>query len=244
MNDVLEYLEANHKISISDKFYEDRPRYAGKNYFAKVHSPKFSLKCKMIQCDLSFSEVVNARKSWRNLVSFDTRFILSILHQSLRVVDICGESTAGTLTFRPYSSSGGIHSIEVLCIVNNLSDLENGVWLYEPFKSELQYVGLKKYGDDVSTLATKLLNSTRIPPVTLILVSNLDRHQAKYSKGLSLIWRDAGNILSLLSYQTIAHGLSSCQLGVSERFIHGEVIGLKEKPLWVVGGISIGQCSS
>jgi SagB-type dehydrogenase family enzyme len=188
---------------------------------------------------ITFAEVLQARTSTRQFNPVESTSVLSALYLSARAREVFITESGYLRSSRPHASAGGRHPSEILLIVNAISGLERGIWYFDPFRAELLLTNLpESFLVTINGRVNELIGTTA--PGVLVSVSVLRRTLSRYKNGLSLIWRDAGNLMSTLSLACSANNISSCQLGLSEEFLLGELLGLKKEPLWITGALAIG----
>lgn len=109
---------------------------------------------------------------------------------------------------RPHPSAGGMHPVHVL-LARGTED-----WMrYDPVDHAL--VSLP--GTCVAAAIARQDSAALVPlhqGLLLALAVEPGRTEAKYLRGKSLVWRDAGVVLGYMSVVAEALGLSFCPLGV------------------------------
>jgi len=101
----------------------------------------------------------------------------------------------------------------------------------------------KKFCDYYIELANSTLNNDFAEklPLIFLFTALLPRTLSKYKNGLSLIWRDAGALITTISLVAEGLQLSSCPLGFSKPLINSDSFGIDEGDAWVMGGMVIGD---
>jgi SagB-type dehydrogenase family enzyme len=113
-------------------------------------------------------------------------------------------------THRPAPSAGARHPLDLHLLAADVDGLPPGAWRFDPVRCDLVGTSLA-YKRALGTLG-KVLDSN-VPPAAVVLVAHLDRTLARYPTGMSLVWRDAGALLSVLQLCATDAGLASCIAG-------------------------------
>jgi len=233
--ETTQYLRSHHSIEI-----QEEPRLTPWPKVS-ISEPRRIIEVRQAAIQKDFRGVLERRRSARQLQSVDAQSALSVLYDSARVKD--GDTTENGFhrTSRPYPSAGGRHPLELFCVCNDVSGLERGTWYFDPFRLKLILTALPdKFAEGINQRACALLGESQ-PPMVIVAVGVVNRTLSRYENGLSLVWRDTGNLFGIMSLVCVAHEMQSCQLGISEEFSFQESIGLGGEPLWITGGMAVGK---
>lgn len=189
---------------------------------------------------ISFWEVLERRRSNRGGGAVTIERLSQLLHCSARVQSSNLAEDGSIKTKRPYAGAGGRHSIEILCLANNVIGLNPGIWHFNPFISELGQIEINnKFIEELNVEVKKLLNVEENPPLVLVYLSDVKKLTSRYQNGISLLFKDAGNLSATISLACEALGLNSCQLGLNSEFNFYQDIGVCKDRMWIVGAHSV-----
>lgn len=158
----------------------------------------------------SFCDVVNGRRSQRTFGTMDSSDLSTLLWLSARVLDRQASAFGCDLTLRPSPSAGALHPIHLL-----MCTMQNQCWQrYDPFKHAL--VNVPEGVIAVSAAMQAVRPALPVDGGTLIwLAAESGLTAAKYENSESLVWRDAGVLLSQLGLVSSLLGLHFCSLGLT-----------------------------
>lgn len=199
--------------------------------------PRTPLPRNVCVSDVGFWEVLRRRRSTLGTGPVSTQDLASILwHATL----LRGRQPA-TPSFpawesRVAPSAGGLHVISLLCL--SLDD-QQLAGIYDPDRHEL--IGLASANMEEALRANRKSVGeicAASTGTTLQFVADVERAEAAYENGESLVWRDAGALLAVIALVADALGFAATPLGrVGETVIRAA--GLP-KPRWrAVGAIHI-----
>jgi SagB-type dehydrogenase family enzyme len=182
-------------------------------------------------------DVLSKRSTRRAFKPISLNKLSLLLWHSARAVSVSPSSVSTRWQHRPAPSAGGRHPIDLLIFRKR-----RGSWridLYDPVSHSISKLILR---DDASPeLFIKYIS--QVVPVGQAMVlwfgAQFDRTMSKYKNGESLVWRDTGALIAVISLVAEALNMNSCALGVTgEPFLsrlldsEGKVVG--------VGGMLIG----
>lgn len=158
----------------------------------------------------SFCDVVNGRRSQRIFGTLDSSDLSTLLWLSERVIDRQASAFGRDLTLRPAPSAGALHPIHLL-----MCTAQNRCWQrYDPFTHAL--VEVPKGVIAVEAAVHAVQPALAVDRGTLIwLAAESSLTAAKYENSESLVWRDAGALLSQLGLVSSLLGLNFCSLGLT-----------------------------
>jgi SagB-type dehydrogenase family enzyme len=158
----------------------------------------------------SFCDVVNGRRSQRTFAAMDGTDLSTLLWLSARVIDRQPSALGGDLTLRPAPSAGALHPIHIL-----MCSVRDQQWQrYDPFNHSL--VGVPEGLLPVESALQAVESALPVSDGTLIwLAAEPGRTATKYENSDSLVWRDAGALLSQLGLVSSLLGLHFCSLGLT-----------------------------
>ena len=155
-------------------------------------------------------DIFSRRRSMRKY----TRTPLSIDELSQLLWSIQGATArAGRYVMRTVPSAGALYPIETYILVNNVRDLESGVYHYDVRKHGLELVRKGDCGADIARagLGQEMLQDAGIVFVWTAIVN---RSKWKYmERGYRYMYLDAGHICQNAYLAAEAMGLGCCSVG-------------------------------
>jgi SagB-type dehydrogenase family enzyme len=121
--------------------------------------------------------------------------------------------TEGGYEFRTAPSAGALYPIETYLVVNNVEEIDPGVYHYN---IQNHYLELLKEGDCAVQTAQAALGQRMCAdaPVVFIWTAIFQRMKWKYDqRAYRYIYLDAGHIAENLALTATSLGLGSCQIG-------------------------------
>jgi hypothetical protein len=109
---------------------------------------------------------------------------------------------------RSAPSAGGLHEIEILCLP---LDRSLPISWYDPLRHRLIPTATEGVSDDYRQVIADLCRS--IVGITLQFVADWQRLSTLYANASSLLWRDAGALLTTMSLVAEAANVASTPLG-------------------------------
>ncbi|MDO5082861.1 MAG: SagB family peptide dehydrogenase [Arachnia propionica] len=153
--------------------------------------------------------------------------IAGVLHRSARFQQRFLDDKKTEVGRRPVAAGGALHESDIYIAVNQMVDVAQGLWRYNPVDNTLERVRCAK---DPSALVDNAAASTwgnSRPPVTIILVARFARVMWKYEGvGSALILKNAGVMLHALQLAAVAEGLGACALGGNSARLFEDITGL------------------
>lgn len=181
-----------------------------KNY---VNKEKILLPIATKENKNTLEDVILFRRSVRKYCNtpVDIQTLSNILYYSYGVT---GELKNTELKLRAVPSGGGLYPVDIYLSINNVEDLETGIYYYDPLDHVLILVNgndLKSTSKEVSGYSTMIDNAA----FTIILGANFWRNQWKYhERGYRIILLDCGHVAQNLHMMATSYGLgSSCLMG-------------------------------
>lgn len=120
---------------------------------------------------------------------------------------------SGNLPLRTAPSAGALYPFEVYAVVNNIEDLDKGVYHYSVIEHSLE---LLKKGDYRSEVIRAALDQDMVGKanVTFVLTAIFKRATWKYGdRGYRYVYIEAGHISQNISLQAMSLGLGSVGIG-------------------------------
>jgi len=192
----------------------------------KLPDPKFNNA-------ISFWEVITNRKSIRNFASSP----ISTMDLSLLLYGMMGLTRKfPNFAYRTTPSAGGLYPIETYPVINNVSNIEQGIYHYNVAKHELE---LLKKGDFRTEVAKGCLDQKMAynSCVNFIWTAIIQRSQWKYlQRCYRYIYMDAGHIGQNFYLVAEALNLGACTIGAiyDEELNHIlDIDGTKETSIYV-----------
>ena len=123
--------------------------------------------------------------------------------------------------FRAAPSAGALYPIETYLVVNNVEELQEGIYHYGIRRHELELLKKGSFGSEVCKAA---LDQTMCAEAAVVFIWSaiFDRSKFKYGqRAYRYIYLDAGHIAENLALAAVSIGLGSCQIGaLYVRFSH------------------------
>ncbi|MBW1855453.1 MAG: SagB/ThcOx family dehydrogenase, partial [Deltaproteobacteria bacterium] len=119
----------------------------------------------------------------------------------------------GAYEFRTSPSAGALYPIETYLVVNNVKEVESGLYHYN---IQNHYLELLKKGDYAVETAKAALNQKMCvqAPVVFIWTAVFERMKWKYGqRAYRYVYLDAGHIAENLALTATSLKLGSCQIG-------------------------------
>jgi len=139
--------------------------------------------------------------------------------------------------WRAAPSGGGLHPIEVVCIPSKSSDR---VSIYDPVAHSLQIIACSS-GLVVQRNARDLQKIFGVSRgTTLQLVADLSKMEAAYDNPMSIVWRDAGCLISIICLCAEWLSYSCCPIGRVGTSLLSD-LGLPSDRYVAVGGLLVGS---
>jgi SagB-type dehydrogenase family enzyme len=183
--------------------------------------------------NISFWNVIRKRKSTRNY----SEKPISLQELSQLLFGMSGITRKSPrFAFRTVPSAGGLFPIEIYPVVNNVSDLESGVYHYRVLKHQLEMI---KPGDFREEVMNACLGQRMVlkSAVSFILTAVIERSKWKYlQRTYRYIYLDAGHIGQNLYLTGEALNLGVCSIGaIFDDELNNllELDGVKETTLYV-----------
>ena len=183
--------------------------------------------------NLPFWKVIKNRQSLRKF----NREPLNLNQISLFLFGISGITRIfPQFAFRTVPSAGGLFPIETYCIVNNVKEVERGVYHYNIKNHVLECLKLGDYRNDAmnACLDQKMVYNSSI---TFIWTAIIERSKWKYlQRCYRYIYMDAGHIGQNFYLIAEALGLGACTVGaIYDNELNDllEIDGIEETAIYV-----------
>ncbi len=154
-------------------------------------------------------ELLDGRRTWREFGKLNLTQLSTLLWMVARVQSTAPSALGFPLTFGPTPSAGAIHPIHILVGLPEASYWSR----YDPIQHSLN----RLEGGEIDTV--RLQVSEVVPTAgdatIILLAAEPGKTMAKYTNASSLVWRDAGVLLGLLSVACEALNQSFCALGLT-----------------------------
>lgn len=181
---------------------------------------------------MTFGQVVDRRVSSRTLQPMDLPGLAGTLVQGARIRHVGPHGT----TSRPAPSAGARHPCDLLVAAAHVDGLPAGWWWFDPWRCELHPATMDTSVDAYLTLVSSQMEQRSAPPVAIVAVADFRRTLDRYPAGSTLVWRDAGALLTVLQLAATEAGLGSCIVSAS-----GQVQGLHGAVVTDVGALAVGR---
>lgn len=115
--------------------------------------------------------------------------------------------------FRTVPSAGALYPIETYVVINNVEDMEKGVYHYNIPSHSLEELKTGDFGEKMAHAALGQKMCAKAP-VVLVWTAVFDRSKWKYAqRAYRYVYLDAGHIAQSLALSATSIGLGSCQIG-------------------------------
>lgn len=215
------------------------PRKSELNYFEfpyKIIGKKY-LPTPIASSDIPFFKVLLSRCSRRDLGYVSDNTLSELLWYSAKTLSVKKLESGYLWQHRPSPSAGGRHPIDLLLFSRKTSKVR----IYDPLAHSLCEIKVES-----SLLDNFIEFINEVIPVeeaTIIMfAAQFDRTLTKYEYGESLVWRDAGALLTTISLVAEAIGLYSCALGVTGEPLLSELLRSDDQVVGV-GGCLVGKAT-
>lgn len=194
--------------------------------------------------DQTVAQALASRHSKRTFTPMRASELAALLRQVFALRGFAPADDGGVRRFRHVPSAGGRHPLVPLVLVEKVDGLEAGLWQFDADADVLYFVA----SSDDSALeqawegACSAGEFDKRPPAVIVLAARFDATLARYPRGLTLVWRDAGVALGYLHLAATSTGLESCILGtaglMSESLL--AACGIAGRLVGDVGAVALG----
>lgn len=160
-----------------------------------------------LQSEISIEEALSTRRSRRSY----TEEPLTI--RQLSQILWAGQGITEEPYFRTAPSAGALYPIDLYIAVNNVTEVEGGLYRYIPEEHYLHQIDSTSYQAKIysSGLWQEALKS---PPVTILLVADYEVITPKYgNRGIRYTFLEAGHIAQNIYLQCESLGLGTVAIG-------------------------------
>jgi SagB-type dehydrogenase family enzyme len=217
---------------------EPKPRLRVETASAVLLPVRRTLRCPPISSPplRSFEEVLNSRRSRREIVRAPLRKIINTIAFAVGPQFILSNDPLKR-TRRPAPSAGALHPIDILIADWSLTPR---LMRYDALFHRLDILAPRAESACLQEFRTMTLEILpRASGTAIILVGDIGRITASYENAESLLWRDAGFLLQTIFLSATAFGLAFCPLGMLGQQIV-QYLGL-ESTLVAAGVAVIGE---
>lgn len=157
--------------------------------------------------------VLSARRTRRVFKPISLDDLSLLLWHSARAASVSDPSAYTRWQHRPVPSAGGRHPIDLLVLRKCEGFWQ--VYLYNPISHSVSKLALRG-GTSPDQFVDRINKVVPVGQATVIWFgAQFDRTMSKYKNGESLVWRDAGALISIISIVAEALEMNSCALGVT-----------------------------
>lgn len=183
------------------------------------------------------TDIFTALKNRRSALHFNPvneQQLSNFLWHSCRCLNTTNSPYGFQLEQRPSPSAGAIHPIHLAL----KHPYNSSWWRYDPYNHALQQIpdGQDKLLE-LSHQRKQLNDSEQATEV--LLLAEPGKMQAKYNHANSLVWRDAGALIGIMSLVAESLNMSFCPLGMTGEPWAGDIVNQGE--LHGVGMILVGS---
>jgi Nitroreductase family len=191
-----------------------------------------------LETDPGFFATLGARTTRREFALIEDQSLWTWLWNSVGLSSGTTRHCTERWQHRRYPSSGGIHEIDVLIIDRAACKL----FLYDPIAHAIGQI----VPEDEVALSSLIRDAEAVLPLhdgrLLWLVADVDLVAAKYEYPESLVWRDAGAVVTTMCFVAEAMSLACCPLGITGEPYISRLLGASGRVIGV-GGLIIGSHS-
>ena len=173
-------------------------------------APKFPLSEPVTQGGEPLWKVLHERRSERRFQDFPLQE--SELSQLLWASQGITREGRG-VSFRTAPSAGALYPLETYVVVNDVEELEAGVYHYDVEHHQLEQLKRGDFGEDVASVALDQRMAAQAS-VVLIWTAVFERSKWKYGqRAYRYIYLDAGHVAQNTALAAVSLDLGSCQIG-------------------------------
>jgi SagB-type dehydrogenase family enzyme len=166
--------------------------------------------------DVTFHEVLAARRSARTFTALTLADLASVLVPSARVQGGWTSPDGYSATERPTPSAGGRHPIDLAVLAISVDGLEAGLWHFDAGTCELMRGTLDAAVHNAALGRIRsALEGGALPAAAIFAIADFARTLSRYPGGTSLVFRDAGALLATMQLCATAADLASCIVGTA-----------------------------
>ncbi len=138
--------------------------------------------------------------------------------------------------FRTAPSAGALYPLEIYVVIGNVMNISDGIYKYNPYKHELEYV---QRGDKRNELCKAALGQSPIreAPMVIVFAAIYERTTVKYgNRGIIYVYIEAGHVAQNILLQAESLDLGAVVIGA---FYDEEVkkvlkMSNKESPIYII----------
>jgi SagB-type dehydrogenase family enzyme len=167
-----------------------------------------------LQLDLTLGEALARRRSRRDfrLAPLPLALLGRWLYASFGIKGRL-ELEGVAIPDRPFPSAGGLHPLELYVVTQQVTDLPDGIYHYDPWVHELER---RRSGSFHDALAAMSLGQDMLRDTNLVvcLTAIWERTQWKYGqRGYRYVWLEAGHVGQNFYLAAAALGLATAAIG-------------------------------
>lgn len=209
--------EAGDLFQEKTKYFRDklggRPllrRSAPEKYKRYPKNPKFKLGPPSNDGGMPLWEAINRRRSIRN---FSNRpMAKNTLSQLLWASQGITHKAIG-FEFRAVPSAGALYPIETYLIVNNVEEIEQGVYHFDVENHELEQLAAGDFRDAIASAALDQ-DMAYAACVVFVWTAVFARSKWKYDqRAYRYVYLDAGHIAQNVALAAVSSSMGTCQIG-------------------------------
>lgn len=184
-----------------------------------------------------FFSTILSRRTRRKFGKLSLELVSDLLWYSAKVWCAASPSKPVRWQHRTSPSAGGIHCIDLL--LTGKGEEQQSFSLYDPVAHALQEIVVDL--DSARDLRDELGHAIDVGPAQVIwFAADCELMFSRYENGESLIWRDAGALVSTICFVAEALGLAYCPIGLTGEPFISSMLGTLGR-ISGVGGIIVGS---
>lgn len=186
-----------------------------------------------------FVDVLHSRRSKRAFGKISSNRLAELLWYSSRTLDCKIVANGYLWQHRPAPSGGGRHPIDLLVVRPSSKRRPLTLDLYEPMEHRLCRLDVPiHHAHALITAVREVLDIGE--GLVLMFAAQFAKTLAKYVNGESLVWRDAGALLAVVSLVAESMDLNCCALGITGEPYISALLNSGSHAIGV-GGLLVGE---
>jgi SagB-type dehydrogenase family enzyme len=210
--------------------------------FKQITEPGKSLALPRPEQKTSLAELLTKRRSCRRFVSQEMALdqLAALLLDAYGGLEVIASPNGLPNLARPVPSAGGLYSLELYLVLDNIADISDGLYHYNVLHHRLEPMMPKEHSSEFHDclLAPNFLEHAN---VALIITSVFDRCLRKYGpRGYRYVLLEAGHVAQNLCLSAAQQGLGSLCVGGFRDATLNRFLGLDETQEGVLYAVGIG----
>jgi len=187
---------------------------------------------------LSVEEAVDLRRSVREFINkpLELKMLSQLLHAAQGITGRFGKHR-----LRAAPSAGALYPFEIYIVVNQVKNLERGIYHYIPEEHALEAVRLGDFGRDITKVALGQ-GVMRDCAAVFVLSAVFDRTTVKYEdRGYRYIYMEAGHIGENIHLEAVSLNLGAVPVGAFYDDLLNKLLGIDGKKEGAISLYAVGE---